>query len=224
MIAGLRGVGRAWIPMLVAVALNAALQAAMTVVGVVPEFAPLPILLALASFAVLLAALGVITSAALEAAPTDDRERRSPTDARVTWGGVIARLRSHGLAFAGWTVVEVLAVFLGLLLFIVPGILVVVATPYVTIAALDGRRGPLSANFRTIAARPGRWLGSATVMAVLVAGAWLFAALNGFFVGGWLASLIVWLVFGVLAAWFQAAWAATYRAALTTEEPEPARA
>ena len=95
------------------------------------------------------------------------------------------------------------AIMAGLLVWVVPGMVVVALTPMVVVAALDGRRGALRANLAAIRARPGRWLVTALLMSMVVGGGWMAAALTGFLVGGWLGPLVVWLGFGVLAAWFE---------------------
>ena len=200
LVAGLRGLGRAWLPLLVAVVVNALVQALLT-----KPSEPTPtdwgfIALGVISLVVLLVAFAVITAAALEAVV-----------GRVSFSLVLSRIAAHWVLFTVWTVLVVAAVMLGLLVYIVPGILVAFLTVFVTFAAMDGHADALLTNLRAIASRPGRWLITGVIMALFVSGAWLVAALSGFFIGGVVGSLVVWVVFGLFAAWFQCAWAALYR-------------
>ena len=196
----LRSLGRGWQPFVVVVALNAVAQSLLSWAGLVPTSGGLFLLAAAVSFVVLLVSLALIVSTALEA-----------VEGRVRWGPMLARARANATSFALWTVLLVVAVMAGLLVWVVPGMVVVALTPMVVVAALDGRRNPVRANLAAIRARPGRWLVTALLMSIVVGGGWMAAALTGFLVGGWLGPLVVWLGFGVLAAWFECAWSLIYR-------------
>ena len=196
----LRSVARGWQQFVVVVALNAVAQSLLSWAGLVPSSGGLFLLAAAVSFVVLLVSLALIVSTALEA-----------VEGRVRWGPMLARARANATSFALWTVLLVVAIMAGLLVWVVPGMVVVALTPMVVVAALDGRRNPVRANLAAIRARPGRWLVTALLMSIVVGGGWMAAALTGFLVGGWLGPLVVWLGFGVLAAWFEGAWALIFR-------------
>jgi len=200
LVSALRSVARGWQQFVVVVVVNSAAQSLLSWTGLVPSSSFPFLLAAAASFAVLLLSLALIGSTALES-----------VDGRVTWGAMLRRARAHAGSYLLWVVLLVVAIMAGLLVWVVPGIVVVALTPMVVVAALDGRRGALRANFSAIRARPGRWLVTAGVMAVVVGAGWLAAVLTGLLVAGWLGPLVVWLGFGVLAAWFECAWTLLYR-------------
>lgn len=192
------------------VILNALLQAVLTWPGIPPDFSLRFIGLAVASLAVFLSFLTAVTAIALESARAS----------QVTRADVMNRLRAHWPVFVAWTLLVLVAVGVGLLLFVLPGAIVAILTPYVTVAAMDGRRDALVANAEAIAARPWGWLWRAALMSTAVAVAWLVAAFAGFLANGPAGSLVVWLVFGVLAVWFQRVWARLYRSSVSTAPVE----
>ena len=200
LIAGLRGLGRAWLPLLIAVVVNALLQGLLTIPSQPTPTSWAFIGLGVVSLVVLLIAFAVITASALES-----------VEGHVSFGAAMGRIRSHWLSFTIWTVLVIAAVMLGLLVYIVPGMIVAFLAVFGPLAAMDGRGDALLANLRAIGNRPGRWLITGLIMALFVGVAWLIAALSGFFVGGAAGSIVVWLVFGVIASWFQCAWAVLYR-------------
>ena len=200
LVAGLRGIGRAWLPLLIVVVINAIVQALLVTIGAVPGIDGIAIVWALVSLVVIVLTYAVVAAAALES-----------VDGKVSWAAVGGRMRSYWLLFVVWTAVVAVGVFLGLLLYTLPGILIACLTVFIPVAAMDGQRDAFADNFAAIKARPGRWLITVLIMGAIVGLAWLFAALSGFFVGGWLGPLLVWLVFGVLLAWFTCAWAALFR-------------
>jgi hypothetical protein len=84
----------------------------------------------------------------------------------------------------------------------IPGLLLLAATPYLPLAAMNGAGNPVSANFRMIGRAPLRFAWRVVAFALLGILAWLLLALNAFFIGGFVAAtvscaaigLIVWLV------------------------------
>lgn len=200
LVAGLRGIGRAWLPLLIVVIVNAIVQALLVTLGAVPGIDGMAIVWALVSLAIIVITYAVVAAAALES-----------VDGKVSWTAMTQRLRAHWLLFVIWTAVVAVGVFLGLLLYTLPGVLIAALTVFIPVAAMDGQRDAFADNFAAIKARPGRWLITVVIMGAIVGFAWLFSALCGFFVGGWLGPLLVWLVFGVLLAWFTCAWAALFR-------------
>lgn len=197
---GLTRLGRAPLAFLLAVVGNAALQALLVLPGTVPGTSVLSWLLALVSFAVLVLAAALATAAALGAV----------TGTMRLGASVAAAVRRLG-RFALWCLLLSVAVTVGLALFTVPGLLVAAVTPYVLLAASDGRGNPLVTDLRAIAQRPGRWLVTALLMGVVLLLSWLVSALSGFFVGGAVSAFVSWLWFGFLFCWFTCAWATVYR-------------
>jgi len=198
LIAAVGSLRRAWWPVAVTVTVHALLQAAFTAIS--DRYPGGGIAVALLSAFAVLAAGAVITSAALEA-----------TDGPVSFTLVKSRLRNHVVLYVAWTVLVVCAVAVALLWWLLPGLVVLALTPVVSCAAMDGRRDAFVVNLGVIRERIGRWLITVIVMAAIAGGVWLIAVFCGFFVAGWLGSLIVCAVAGVVAAWFQCAWALLYR-------------
>ena len=209
LVSALRLVARGWQQFVIVVVVNAVAQSLLSWAGLVPSSGGTFLLAAAASLVLLLLSLALIGSTALES-----------VDGRARWGAVVGRVRSHAASYLLWTVLLLVAITAGLLVWVVPGIVVVALTPMVVVAALDGRRDALRANFSAVRARPGRWLVTALLMALVVGGGWLAAVLTGLLVAGWLGPLVVWLGFGVLAAWFECAWALLYRST-PVGSPEP---
>jgi hypothetical protein len=157
---------------------------------------------------------GLVASAALHVA-----------DGPVTWPQAITTLRGNVVSFAVWAGAWLLLVSVGLALNTIPGLLVAAITPFLLLAALDGRRNALGRNLRTIGRRFWRWLLTTVIMGVALLVGDLSAGLFTFFTRNPLASLVVWLVGGLALAWFTTAWALVYRSAWAEpaeSESEPA--
>ncbi len=118
-----------------------------------------------------------------------------------------ARLPVFAVWIAGWTIL----VNVGLAFYFWPGVLLLALTPFIPVAAAAGAGNPLGANFVAIRARPGRYLLTLAVSAIVIVVMWLLAALNVFFIRGWIASFSSWLIVGLVAAWLLTAWAALFR-------------
>lgn len=199
LLSGFARMWRGWKVVLPVVLVNAAVQGLLIVGDPVPARSLSFAVLAAVSFVVIALSFALVTSSALEA-----------VDGRVTWSRAVDRVQEHGGAFLLWFVALLLAMAVGFVLRVVPGLLVVLVTPYLLLAVLAGR-GALGANFRAIGARWGRWLVTALLMGVVVSLSWVFAALSAFFVTGWPSAVICWVWFGLLAAWFQTTWALVFR-------------
>jgi len=182
------------------VVVNAALQAILLMPELLP-YVSLPfIVVALLSFVVLALAFGVVAATMLQAVG-------GPIDAGHTW----AVLRSRWLPLLAWSFGLVVVVTLGFALYVVPGWVILALTPYLLLAVIDGRPGPLIVNFRTVRARWGRWLVTSLTLAVLCLILWLLTLVVTFFVGGPGGAFIGWIVLGFVAGWFTCAWALIYR-------------
>lgn len=143
----------------------------------------------------------------------------------VDWPTAVGRLRARALPYLGWALAWFLAVSVGLALYSVPGLVVVALTPFLLLAVLDGQRNPLGWNVRVIGRRFWRWLVTSALMGAMLLVADLSAGLFTFFTRVPFASLVVWLVAGVVAAWWTTAWALVYRSATAPDldEQDPAR-
>lgn len=197
---GLARMWRAWRVLLPVVIINALVQGLLLLPGLQPYLTIPFILVSLLSFLVLVASFGLVAAAMLQA-----------VEGSVSVSEAASTLRSRALPLLAWSLALVLVATLAFALFVVPGFIVLALTPYLLLAVVDGRRNPVAVNFRTIAARWGRWLVTVVVMGVLCFGLWFLSALDGFFVTGAPGAIIAWLALGFVSAWFICAWALIYR-------------
>lgn len=197
---GLARMWRAWRVLLPVVIINALVQGLLLLPGLQPYLTIPFILVSLLSFIVLVASFGLVAAAMLQA-----------VEGSVSVSEAASTLRSRALPLLAWSLALVLVATLAFALFVVPGFIVLALTPYLLLAVVDGRRNPVAVNFRTIAARWGRWLVTVVVMGVLCFGLWFLSALDGFFVTGAPGAIIAWLALGFVSAWFICAWALIYR-------------
>lgn len=191
---------RSWRVLLPVVIVNALVQGLLLLPGLQPYLTVGFVLTALLSFIVLVASFGLVGAALLQA-----------VQGPVSPQAAISSLRARALPLFAWSLGLALVVTLAFALFVVPGFIVLALTPYLLLAVVDGRRNPVAVNFRTIAARWGRWLVTVVVMGVLCFGLWFLSALDGFFVTGAPGAIIAWLALGFVSAWFICAWALIYR-------------
>lgn len=193
---------RGWAVIVPVVVLNALVQALLVWPQVgVDDWLPF-VALALASFVAFALAYGLVGTTALRVA-----------DGRVSWHEGSAGLRASRARYAIWVVAYTLVLLIGFALYAIPGYVVLAVSPFLLLAALDGRRSPLETNFRVIGRRFWRWLVTMVVTGLVVAIGWLLAGVTNFFVRGVAASFAVWLVAGFVLAWFTTAWALIYRSA-----------
>lgn len=156
-------------------------------------------------------AFGLVASTALAVA-----------DGGVSWRHAIDTLRAHLAGYSAWAAAWLLLVTVGLALDTLPGLLVAALTPFLLLAALDGHRNALARNLRTLGRRFWRWLITVVIIGLVLLVGDLSAGLFTFFTRNPLASLVVWLLGGLVIAWFTTAWALVYRSAWTEPiEPEP---
>ena len=191
---------RAWRVLIPVVIVNAVVQSLLVLPGVLPYLTWAFVLLAVVGFLVMVVSYGMVAAAMLRS-----------VDGQVRWTTVLPAVRACWPRLLLWSVVLLVAVTVGLALYVVPGILVLALTPYVLLAVVDGRPDPWRTNLRAIRVRWGRWLVTIAMMIVISALMWLLAALDGFFVTGAPAALIGWLVLGLVASWFVCTWALVYR-------------
>jgi hypothetical protein len=200
LVAGARVAVGSWRVVLPVVVLAAAVQAVLVVPDAVPGQSAAAAILAVVSFLVVALELVLVVATVLES-----------VDGGARWPAVLALAARRGWVVALWLLGWLVVVSVGLALWIVPGVLVVLLTPYLFLAAMDGRGNALGADLAAIRARVGRWLVTSIASGVLVGGAWLGAALGGFFVPGPASAFVVWLWFGLLGSWLLATWAVVYR-------------
>lgn len=126
---------------------------------------------------------------------------------------VTERVKANAGNFVLWALVQWALILLATLLH--PGLAILVAalTPFLPLAAIEGQKNALGANFRALGKKFGRWLLTSVILAVAAIVFFLLAAVNTFFVQGTPASVFFWLVMGVIAWWLLTAWALVYRAA-----------
>jgi hypothetical protein len=151
-------------------------------------------------------------------------------DGPVAWSQAASTLRAHLLSYALWAGAWLLVVSVGLALNTFPGLIVAALTPFLLLAALDGHRNALGRNLRTLGRRFWRWLLTVLIMGIALFVGDLSAGLFTFFTRNPLASLVVWLIGGLVLSWFTTTWALIYRSAWverveageTEPTPEPA--
>ena len=200
LVTGFARMWRAWRVLLPVVIVNSVVQGILLLSGVLPYLTIVFVLTALLSFVILVASFGLIAAAMLQA-----------VEGPVSAGAVVESLRARTWPLLAWSLGLVLVAIAGFSLYVVPGFIILALTPYLLLAVVDGKRNPLAVNFRTIAARWGRWLVTVVLMGVLCFGLWFLSALDGFFVTGAPGAIIAWLVLGLVSAWFVCAWALIYR-------------
>lgn len=157
-------------------------------------------LLALCSLVVVLLAGSLITATAL-----------SVSGGHVSFGAALSLARRHFWKFALWTFIWGLVINIGMMIYVIPGALIAAVTPFVVLAAADGRPNPLAANFRAIGSRFGRYLITVILSGILLFVFHLLSAANTFFIAGNPSVFIMWFVFGLLSSWLAVGWALLYR-------------
>jgi len=202
---------RGWTVIVPVVIVNALLLALLIWPDPIPGQSALPIVLALLDAVVFLIAYGLISATALHVA-----------DGKVGWPQALAVLRGNAARYAIWAVGLAVVAIIGRAFYTLPGLLVLALTPFLLLAALDGQANPLAANFRTIGRRFWRWLVTVVIAGLVLAIGSISSGLFTFFTRTPLATLVVWLVAGLVLAWFTTAWALIYRSAHA--EPHEAQA
>lgn len=201
LLTGLVRMWRAWAVVVPVIVANALLQGLLLLPGLTPALEPAFVAVAILSFLVLVASFCLVATALLEA-----------TTGPVDWRSVYRRSWRRFPPLLLWSLVLLVAVLLGLVLYIIPGFVILALFPYLLLAAVDGRSNPPVVNFRTIRARVGRWIVTVIGSAIILFVAWLFS-LQDFFIAGSPAAVYEWLFQGFIASWLTCAWALVYRTA-----------
>jgi len=207
---GLARMWRAWTIVIPVVIVNAAVQSLLIWPDPTPTVNTLAIVIAVASGLVLVLSYGLVASAALKVA-----------DGRTDWHAALRTLRAHGLRYLIWGLLLAIVVVAGLACSTVPGLVVAALTPFLLLAALDGRRNPLGTNLEVIGRRFWRWLVTTVITGATLLIAPIAGDLTSFFVRGSLAAFAIWLVTGLVIAWFTTGWALIYRSALAPVAVQP---
>lgn len=134
--------------------------------------------------------------------------------------GVVAKSGKNWLAFSLWSVAVYVLVLIGMIVNVWLPLVVLAILPFVPMAAADGKRNPIVTNFKVIGERWLRYVITAIILGALLVFSTLMSAVNGFFIGGNLGSVIVWLFWGVTAAWYLNALALIYRSTNTGADQE----
>lgn len=201
LVTGFARMWRGFIPGILVVILNAAIQAAL-ILGdpVIGEGGFEVYLFALISGIVILLTSAILTATALET-----------VKGRAGIGAVMARTTSNIGLYAAWMIALWVVTLVGYLLFTLPGIIVITLVPFVAVAAMDGQGNALAADLKAISARPIRWAVTIIITGIIGAILWLLSALNTFFITGAVSTFIAVFVVGFVGWWFQTAWACLYR-------------
>ena len=192
---------RATLVFLAVMVVNAIVQPLLALPGIIPSLGSISFwLLSLASYAVMVLSLGVICSAALGVA-----------NGKVSIRAALAGLRPNFWNFVLWTVVWTIAVVIGLSLWTIPGYLVMILTPFVVLAAADGKRNALAANFSAIKGRLGRYVVTVLFSLIVFLFMYVVVGLTSWITTGAPAAVLCWIFLGIVGSWLLTAWALLYR-------------
>ncbi len=201
LVSGFGHMFRGFLPFTVVAVVNAVIQALLIWSNPMAEWSPGFIALAVISFLVLLLAFSAMNGIALHTA----------SKGRVKLAeGLSSTTKSLG-NFTVWSVLLFALVMVGLIINPFISLLVLFIFPFLTLAAKDGKKNALGANFRTIGGHPFRWIITTVILGIAVIVGYLISAAFGFFISGVLGSLFTWAVWGVIAAWTLSSLAALYR-------------
>ncbi len=131
-----------------------------------------------------------------------------------TLGNSLRRIRPRIWALIGWLVIWIVLVVAGLLAWIVPGLLITAAFPFVAIAIADGNDRPFRTNFRAIRTRFGGFVATLLGTFLALVGIYLASALMTFLLPAAVAAFVTWIVLGLVGAWLVRVWVRAYRHAM----------
>ncbi len=199
---------RGTLVLLIVIVVNALIQAALVAGNPLPGFDPMAAVLALVSFIVLVVAAALVFTTALLA-----------TTCRVGLRNALARTRRHFWLFCAWAIGWLVVVTLGLMFHTWPGMLIAAVTPFVVIAAADGKRNAIGVNFRAIGSRFGRYIATLILSGIILLVFHLLATANSFFIGGVVGAFILWVGLGLVGSWLVVGWSLLYRATAVGQAP-----
>jgi hypothetical protein len=191
---------RVWGPAVLVIVVNTIVQAGLTYINTQSGFTVAFLVAVIVSAASALLLYAVLTACALRAT-------------EIAPGSVTATVRANLGLFTVWALVQWLLVLAAAVIHPVAVLIVAAATPFLPIAAMDGKRNALGANIRALGAKFGRWLVTTLILVVAAFVLYLLAAVNTFFIKGTPASIFFWLAIGLIAWWILTAWTLVYRSA-----------
>lgn len=200
LVTGFARMWRGFVPAIAVIVLNAVVQALLTFWNPQVALSFSYVVAFLISAVVLMVWFAVLSRTALGA-----------ITGRVSLPLAISGSRGVLARFAAWVAAQWVLILVAFLLVPGLGVIVGIVTAFVPLAAADGQRNPLAANFQAIKDRWGRWLLTSVIVVAMFLVLLLLSAVNVFFITGMMASLIFWLVFGLVALWLLTTYAAIYR-------------
>lgn len=199
-----------WVYLLVIV-VNAVLQAVLILPdGDLPGLNGLFIIKAILSYVVMVWALSLMVSAALQT-----------PDGKVSLAAAFKGSRAHIGKFYGWTLAWTAICVILMMFYVFPGLIAMMVLPFVVFAASDGQSNPFKANFQAIGSRFGRYLITLLVTLVFLVGLYVFAGLSAFVYPYFFASLWMWLICGIVGSWLVTGWGLLYRSTKVGAKPAP---
>ncbi|MEI8083914.1 MAG: hypothetical protein WCI74_18915 [Actinomycetes bacterium] len=191
---------RAWQVFGLVLVVNVVVQPLLTTLPGVPSLtSPRFMVTALVSFAVLLFSFGFLICAALLV-----------PNGRASIGTTWAHLKENLGGFVVWTVVWTIVVIIGLSLWVYPGLVILILTPFVPIAAAAGNKNPFKANFQTIWARKGRFVVTLIITLAFFLALQVIVALFNWLVTGVPAYVIGWFILCLVGPWLLTAFVLLY--------------
>lgn len=193
----------AWGIAITAVAVNAIAQSVLVITNPIPPLTWWIWPLALASFAFFVVTVTVVL-AAMGLGHNGANTRAS------TPASVLALARSRLFPMVAYSAAVLVVAVIGFAFWVLPGLVVLAASPYLLFAVMDHHPRPLRGNFRAIGAHPIRWLVSLVVTGMALGIVWAGSSLQAFFLPGALGTIGILFVSGLvlvgLAKWWYRNW------------------
>jgi MFS family permease len=133
------------------------------------------------------------------------------------------RIRPRAWLFLGWTLLWLVLIVAGLLIWIIPGLIVAAVLPFVGIAIADGNTRPFVANLHAIQVNVGAFIGALAATFVVLFFLYLIGAGLAFLLPGVLAAFLTWIYVGLIGAWIIRGWVRLYRRAMERLDLIPQR-
>lgn len=198
---------RAWKVIVPVIVVDALVQGGLVAAPSTNGLSFASVLLALLSALIFFVAFGLVLACAVQVA-----------DGPVTWRSAITRFRERAGGFALWTLALSIVALIGLSIYTIPGWLVLSVGVFIPTAAMSGASNPLRQGLTTIGRCWWRWLVAILVTGGIVLVGSLLMGVTGFFIRGFAASTLVWLVGGLIIAWLATAFALLYRRAIASAD------
>lgn len=187
-------------PLALVIVTNAIVQGLLVSFGVAVGFSFGFLALAVVSLVILLWAYMSFTLIGLQSA-----------EGKPTIKDLVAQGKKNWLGFTLTAIVLYVLVLLSMIFLPYLTLGIILIFPFVTLAAADGHSNPARINFLAIRQHWFRYLVTAVIFMIILGISLLLTAVTGFFIGGFLGSVITWLYWGVFAAWYTIALALIYR-------------